>query len=73
MHRGCVDAVWRRSPLGGVTGTKHTPAALVGATVFAASDAVLAVDKFDGGLPYGKVVIMVTYWTAQWFLVQGLI
>lgn len=62
-----------------VVGTKHKPAALLGATLFAASDAVLAVNKFDGplltggGLPYGKVTIMITYWAAQWLLVQGLI
>ena len=41
---------------------------IVGALLFMASDAVLAVDMFAYQFPYAKAIIMLTYASAQYFL-----
>jgi uncharacterized membrane protein YhhN len=45
-------------------------ATLIGAIIFVASDSVLAIDKFKflGTMPYAKIIVMVTYYTAQNFI-----
>ena len=40
--------------------------AAAGATIFAASDTVLAINRFAGAVPYAKLVIMATYYLAQY-------
>lgn len=42
--------------------------ALMGALLFVASDSVLAWDKFRRKLALGPVLVMVTYYAAQWLL-----
>jgi uncharacterized membrane protein YhhN len=45
---------------------------LAGALLFMASDAILALNKFLGGIKMGGVWIMLTYITAQFLIVEGL-
>ncbi|RYG44295.1 lysoplasmalogenase, partial [archaeon] len=42
-----------------------TQLALLGALSFLISDSVLAVDNFSQPLPYGKLIVMITYYAAQ--------
>lgn len=44
-----------------------------GALLFMASDSLLAINKFLEPLAYGNVWIMITYMSAQYFIVKGLI
>lgn len=46
---------------------------LIGATVFVASDSVLAFDKFYAPLQYGSFLIMATYLLAQYLIVVGIL
>jgi uncharacterized membrane protein YhhN len=49
------------------------PLIAVGATVFAASDSVLAVDRFVSPKPWAPVVVMVTYHVGQALIVAGVL
>jgi uncharacterized membrane protein YhhN len=49
------------------------PLIAVGATVFAASDSILAVDRFVTPQPGARVVVMVTYHVGQALLVAGIL
>jgi len=44
---------------------------LLGVILFILSDALLAADKFNGTIPYGQIMVMVTYMLAQYFIVTG--
>lgn len=57
--RGTADAVLARS-------------AAIGGVLFVASDALLATNKFAGPLPLAPLLVLSTYWTAQWFIVGSL-
>ena len=46
--------------------------AAAGALVFAASDSILALDRFDRPRRWGPVAVMVTYHVAQGLLVASL-
>jgi uncharacterized membrane protein YhhN len=46
---------------------------LIGAAAFVISDSLLAIDKFYQPFAYAGVFIMLTYCTAQYFIVQGFI
>jgi uncharacterized membrane protein YhhN len=43
-----------------------------GAVLFVVSDSLLALDKFHRTLPFGGVLIMLTYTLAQYFIVIGI-
>ena len=45
----------------------------VGASTFALSDSLIAINKFIQPLPYASVAIMVTYYLAQYMIVSGMI
>ena len=45
----------------------------LGATLFLVSDTVLAYQRFEGDLPHGRLVVMVTYHLAQVLIVVGLL
>lgn len=45
--------------------------AILGALVFAASDSILAVDKFAQAIPLAKVYVMLSYYTAQVLIAQA--
>jgi uncharacterized membrane protein YhhN len=49
------------------------PVIAVGATVFAASDSLLAVDRFVAPRPWAPVAVMVTYHLGQALIVAGLL
>jgi uncharacterized membrane protein YhhN len=49
------------------------PLIAVGATVFAASDSILAVDRFVQPRPWAHVVVMVTYHLGQALIVAGVL
>ena len=54
----------------------HKPASLyilIGATIFVASDSILAFDKFYAPLQYSSFLIMATYLTAQYMIVIGIL
>jgi alkenylglycerophosphocholine/alkenylglycerophosphoethanolamine hydrolase len=46
---------------------------LLGACVFAVSDAVLAINRFHTDVPGGRYLVIVTYWTAQALLAASLV
>ena len=46
---------------------------LIGAIIFVASDSILAFDKFYTPLQYSSFLIMVTYLTAQYLIVTGIL
>lgn len=51
--------------------TLKTPAAIaaaLGATLFVISDSILAVRRFHGDVPYGHVLVLGTYFAAQWLI-----
>jgi uncharacterized membrane protein YhhN len=54
-HRGAADA-------------PHWRAVAAGAALFVLSDAILAADKFVGGVPLPTLWNLVTYWLAQWLI-----
>lgn len=45
---------------------------LVGAATFAASDAILGIDRFHTEIPGARYLVMATYWTAQALLAMSL-
>ena len=49
------------------------PLIALGATVFAASDSVLAVDRFVAPRPWAPLVVMVTYHVGQALIVAGVL
>ena len=49
------------------------PLIAVGATVFAASDSILAVDRFVQPRPWAHVVVMVTYHVGQALIIAGVL
>jgi uncharacterized membrane protein YhhN len=57
--RGTADEVLERS-------------AAIGGALFVASDALLATNKFAGPLPLAPLLVLSTYWAAQWFIVGSL-
>lgn len=46
---------------------------LIGATIFVASDSILAFDKFHAPLQYSSFLIMATYLLAQYLIVTGIL
>ncbi|HSA01328.1 MAG TPA: lysoplasmalogenase, partial [Candidatus Paceibacterota bacterium] len=48
-------------------------AAAVGGAFFVASDMLLAVRKFHGPIPAGHVLVLGTYFLAQWFIALSLV
>lgn len=60
----------------GVTAALHSPFSLMlslGAIVFMVSDAVIAINKFIRPVPYRDFVVMLTYYLAQYLIVDALI
>ena len=55
----CVEG-----PAAGSRGDASTWIALAGAVVFAASDSVIALDRFHAPIPGARFLVMITYWIA---------
>ncbi|MCD6674585.1 MAG: lysoplasmalogenase [Burkholderiaceae bacterium] len=51
--------------------SRATNAAAIGATLFVASDALLAIDRFRAPIPLASVWVLGTYWLAQWGIAQS--
>ena len=49
------------------------PVIAVGATVFAASDSILAVDRFVRPRPWAPIAVMMTYHVGQALIVAGVV
>jgi uncharacterized membrane protein YhhN len=45
--------------------------AAIGGVLFVASDALLAINKFAGPLPFAPLWILSTYWVAQWCIASS--
>jgi uncharacterized membrane protein YhhN len=45
--------------------------AVLGAFVFILSDSLIAIDRFLQPLPLSSYLVMITYYCAQWMLIQG--
>ena len=57
----------------GRTNQKSFWLVMVGAMLFMASDSTLALNKFMEPIPHAGFIIMLTYISAQYFIVEGLI
>ncbi len=51
--------------------SRATTAAAIGATLFVASDALLAIDRFRTPIPLAPLWVLATYWLAQWGIAQS--
>jgi hypothetical protein len=48
-----------------------TRLAALGGVAFVASDSLLAWDKFAGGIPMPALLVLATYWFAQWCIARS--
>ncbi len=62
---------WWRASIGGAREPLARWAAW-GGTLFLASDALLAINKFAGPLPEAALWVLSTYWSAQWCIASSL-
>ena len=60
-------ARWRAQP-----GLSGPGIAALGGALFVASDALLATNRFHGALPAASLLILATYWLAQWCIASSL-
>ncbi len=51
--------------------SRATKSAAIGATLFVASDALLAIDRFRAPIPLASLWVLATYWLAQWGIAQS--
>lgn len=51
--------------------SRTTNAAALGAALFVASDALLAIDRFRTPIPAAPLWVLSTYWLAQWGIAQS--
>jgi len=51
--------------------SRATNAAAIGATLFVASDAMLAIDRFRAPVPLASLWVLASYWLAQWGIAQS--
>lgn len=65
-----AGAVWLAARGTAAAATMRTAA--IGGAFFVASDALLAANKFAGPLPLSPLLVLATYWTAQWCIVMSL-
>jgi alkenylglycerophosphocholine hydrolase len=53
-----ICMMWRAAAFGQL-------AAVIGATLFGVSDSILALERFDEGVPYGAALLILAYWAGQ--------
>ena len=56
----------------GIGGPNH-PFVILGAILFVISDSLIAVNRFLVPIPAHNLMIMITYYTAQWFIATGVL
>jgi uncharacterized membrane protein YhhN len=64
-------ATWWRDTAGSAI-EGHARWAALGGALFVASDALLAVNRFQGAIPLSAVWVLGTYWAAQWLIASSL-
>lgn len=64
LARAWTPALMREHPGG-------TRLAALGGVAFVASDSLLAWDKFAGGIPMPALLVLATYWFAQWCIARS--
>lgn len=62
-----ISAIYRKNTMKGYS------AVVFGVVLFLISDAVLAISKFGGAIPFQDIIIMCTYMTAQYLIVRGMV
>ena len=62
-----ISAIYRKNTLNGYL------AVVLGVILFLISDAILAISKFGGAIPYQDIIIMSTYMAAQFLIVRGMV
>jgi uncharacterized membrane protein YhhN len=67
-----IMGIWAHKRRGATSAGSFTLVA-TGAILFALSDGMIAVNKFAYAIPAERILIMTTYITAQYLIVQGLI
>lgn len=62
-----ISAIYRKNTMKGYS------AVVFGVVLFLISDAVLAISKFGGAVPFQDIIIMCTYMAAQYLIVRGMV
>lgn len=66
-----VGMAWQAAERSEALGTPSAQLAMVGAMLFVLSDATLAWERFVGRFRYGAVVVLATYYAAQWLIAMS--
>lgn len=69
MAAQAAAVAWAARGTPAATRMRH---AAIGGAFFVASDALLATNKFAGPLPLSPLLVLATYWTAQWCIVMSM-
>lgn len=68
----CLAAMAAQAAVLWRCGVERGAVLALGGALFVASDALLATNKFAGGLPLANLWILSSYWTAQWCIASWL-
>jgi len=63
---------WRAAHADGAAAAHHARHAAAGAALFVVSDALLATDRFGPPLPLAALLILATYWAAQFLMAASM-
>lgn len=66
-----VGMAWQAAERWAALGTPSAGLAVTGALLFVVSDATLAWERFAGRFRYGSVVVLATYFAAQWLIAMS--
>jgi len=68
-----ISVMWARSTIRAFVTRGHTPSRwmFAGATVFVVSDSLIAIDKWVVALPHASLLVLGTYYVAQWLIRRG--
>ena len=68
----CLGAMAAQAAVVWRGGSARGAGLALGGALFMTSDALLAINKFGGGLPWASLWILCTYWAAQWCIASWL-
>ena len=66
----CMMAISARQRMGNANDLS-VKLVLAGACLFVMSDSILAYNKFVENIPYERILVMTTYLSAQWLIIEG--
>ena len=68
-----ISVMWARATIRAFVTRGHEPSRwmFAGATVFVASDSLIAIDKWVVALPHASLLVLGTYFVAQWLIRRG--